>query len=443
MSSGAAAERARYHRAWYVYDFANQAFATTVLAVFLGPYLTDVAERAARPDGRVEVFGLAIRAGSLYSYTLAASVIAAAPLMPVVAAIADRTERDRELLAAFSFTGAAATSSMYFVSDDRYLLGAGLLFTASVMFSVAGVIYSAYLPRIATPDERDGVSARGSAAGFAGGSILLVLNLGLFLAHDRFGRSEGEAVRISLASAGLWWAVFTLVPVRVLGGAAVRRTGSHVPAGGTLAQLRQTVAGLRRRPKLLVFVAAYLLLQEGIQTVVSHASLYGDEELGLSETTLIVAILVVQVVAVGGALAFGRMAARVGAKRTVLGGLVVWMVVVGIGYGIPAEQPLAFYVLAALIALVLGGVPALARSMFSQMIPAGREAEYFSLFSIVNKGTSALGPLVFGLSYDITGSYRASILVIEVFFLAAILVLMRVDVAGAIAEAGNPPPRRI
>lgn len=438
-----AEERRRYQRAWYAYDWANSAFATTVLTVFLGPYLTEVAEDAAGPDGRVDVLGLSVRDGSLYSYTLAASVIVAALLMPVVAAIADRTQRDRELLAAFAFAGAVPTTAMYFVSGERYLLGAALLFVANVGFSVSGVVYTAYLPRITTPDERDEVSSRGWAAGYLGGLVLLVVNLGLFLRHDTFGLTESQAVRVSLASAGLWWAVFTLIPVRVLGGAAVVRGGTGPVEGGTLAQLRHTVTDLRRRPKLLGFIVAFLLFNEGIQTVSSHASLYGKEELGLSSGTLIGAIVLVQLVAFGGALGCGRIAARRGAKRTVLGGLVVWMVAVGLGYGIPAENPAAFYVLAVVIGLVLGGVPALARSMFAQMVPPGREAEYFSLLAIVNKGTSALGPLVFGLAYDVTGSYRVSILVIEVFFVAGILVLARVSIADAITEAGNPLPSRI
>lgn len=442
MSVASVEQRRRYQRAWYAYDWANSAFATTVLTVFLGPYLTDVAEEAAGPDGRVSLLGAPVRAGAVYSYTLAASVIVAALLMPAVAAIADRTARDRELLAGFAFLGAAATTGMYLVAGDRYLLGCGLLFVANAAFSISGVVYTAYLPRITTPDERDTVSARGWAAGYLGGLILLLANLGLFLGHDSFGLSEGEAVRVSLVSAGLWWAVFTLIPVRVLGGSAVLRAGEPA-AGGTVAQLKETVAGLRRRPRLLGFMLAYLLFNEGIQTVNSHASLYGDEALGLSETTLIGAIVVVQFVAFGGALGAGRLATRHGAKRIVLAGLVVWMVALAFGYVLPAEQPAAFYALAALIGLVIGGVPALARSMFAQLVPPGREAEYFSLLTIVNKGTSALGPVVFGLAYDLTGSYRASILVIEVFFIAGILALARVDVRAAIDEAWNPPPARV
>ena len=441
MGLPSADERRRYQRAWYVYDWANSAFATTVLTVFLGPYLNDVAERAAGPDDRVGLIGLDVRSGAVYSYTLGGSVIAAALLMPLIGAIADRTARDRELLAGFSFAGAAATTGFYFVSGDRYQLGVALLFVANVTFSLAGVVYTAYLPRIATPEERDAVSSRGSAAGFLGGWILLVVNLGLFLGHDTLGLTEPEAARISLVSAGMWWAVFTVLPVRVLGGAAVARAVATAEGTTTLRQLRATVAGLRMRPRLLGFVLAFLLFNEGIQTVTSHASLYGEEELELSDTTLIGAIVVVQIVAFAGALTFGRAAGQHGAKPVVLAGLVVWTLTVGLAYVIPAGSPAAFYVLAVMIAIVLGGVPALARSMFSQMIPPGREAEYFSLLSIVNKGTSALGPVVFGLTYDLTGNYRTSILVIEVFFVAGIVLLARVDVDAAIAEAQVPVPR--
>lgn len=438
-----AAQRRREQRAWYVYDWANSAFATSVLTVFLGPYLTDIAEEAAGPDGSVRVLGMSVPDGSLYSYTIATSVVLSALLMPVVAAMADRTGRNRELLGFFAYLGAAATLAMYFVEGERYLLGAGLLLLANVAFSVSGVVYNAYLPRIADADSRDDVSARGWAAGYLGGLVLLLVNLGLFLGHERFGVSEGQAVRISLASAGVWWGVFTLVPLLGLG----RLQTPAVPAAGqsvsSARQLLETVRDIRRHPRTLGFLIAFLLYNEGIQTVASHASLYGAKELDLSSTTLITAIVIVQIVGVAGALGAGRAARRFGAKRTVLAGLAVWMAAVGAAYALPAGEPAPFYALAVVIGFVLGGVPALSRSMFAQMIPAGREAQYFCLFALTNKGTSALGPVVFGLAYQLTGSYRVSIVVILVFFIAGFLALLRVRVADAIRAAGNTVPKRV
>jgi UMF1 family MFS transporter len=439
------AQRRREQRGWYVYDWAMSAFSTTVITVFLGPYLTDIAREAAGPSGFVNVLGLSLRPGSVFSWTISVSVLLSAVMMPIVGALADRTQRKRELLGLFAYIGALATMAMYFVEGGRFLLGAVLLIVSNVALSVSVVVYNGYLPEIALPDERDAVSSRGWALGYLGGLILLLGNLALFLQHETFGLTEGEAVRISLLSAGAWWAVFTLVPLLVL---RRHRTAEPIAPGATVVsagfrQLAHTVRELRRYPKTLFFLVAFLLYNEGIQTVISHAALYGAEELGLEQVTLIGAILVVQLVAFVGALALGWLAGRYGAKRTVLGGLLVWMLALVFGYTLPREAPVPFYLLAALIGFVLGGTQALSRSLFAQMIPAGREAEYFSLYVITDKGTSALGPAFFALAFQLTGSYRLSIIFLLVFFLSGFLALLRVPVGAAIQEAGNPLPERL
>jgi UMF1 family MFS transporter len=440
------AARRREQRGWYVYDWANSAFSTTVITVFLGPYLIEVAEAAADARGYVHPLGLQLRPGSLYPVTIAASVLLSVLFMPIVGAVADRTQRKRELLGLFAFIGAAATMGLYFVQGDRYLLGVALLMVANVAFSVAVVVYNAFLPEIALPDERDAVSSRGWALGYAGGLTLLAANLVLFLAHDSFGVSERDAVRISLFSAGAWWGLFTLVPLRFL-----RRTRTHVRfenggAGGLLAGFTQLAATLREArgyPKTLAFLGAFLLYNEGIQTVISQASVYGSRELGMGETTLIVAIIMVQVLALAGALALGRLAQAYGAKRTVLGSLVVWTAALALGYLLPAGEPVLFFALAALIGFVLGGSQALSRSLYSQMIPGGKEAEYFSLYEISDRSTSALGPVLFAVAYEVTGSYRVSIISLVAFFLLGFAVLLWVPVRAAVREAGNPVPARL
>jgi len=466
------AERRRQQRGWYFYDWANSAFSTTVITVFLGPYLIEVAEAAADSRGYVHPLGLQLRPGSVYPVALAASVLLSVLVMPIVGAVADRTQRKRELLGLFAYVGAFATMGMYFLRGDGYLLGVGLLVVANVAFSVAVVVYNAFLPEIALPDERDRVSSRGWAMGYAGGLLLLAANLGLFLGHDAFGVSEGHAVRISLLSAGAWWGVFTLVPLRFL-----RRTGTHItfekggvragtqvafekggaaragtpvpvdPHGSVLVagfgQLRATLREARGYPKTLGFLGAFLLYNEGIQTVISQASVYGSKELGLSDTMLIVAVLMVQVLALVGALALGRLALVYGAKRTVLGSLVAWTAALALGYLLPAGEPVLFFALAALIGFVLGGSQALSRSLYSQMIPGGKEAEYFSLYEISDRGTSALGPVLFALAYELTGSYRVSIISLVAFFVLGFVALLSVPVRDAVREAGNPLPARL
>ncbi|MFM9708572.1 MFS transporter [Streptomyces galilaeus] len=439
-----AAGRRREQRGWYFYDWACSVYSTSVLTVFLGPYLTSVAKEAADAGGYVHPLGIPVRAGSFFAYSVSLSVIAAVLVMPLVGAAADRTGRKKPFLAAAAYTGAAATTGMFFLSGDRYLLGGVLLVVANAAQSVAMMLYNSYLPQIAPPEERDAVSSRGWAFGYAAGSLVLVVNLVLYLAHDSFGVSESTAVRICLASAGLWWGGFTLIPLLRLRDRppAVTAAGREASVPG-LRQLVATYRDMRRHPLTLAFLLAYLVYNDGIQTVISQASVYGSEELGLSQSTLIGAILLVQVLAVAGALTMGRLSRTYGAKRTILGSLVAWTLTLTVGYFLPSGAPVGFFVLAAAIGLVLGGSQALSRSLFSHLVPPGKEAEYFSAYEVSDRGMSWLGPLVFGITYQVTGSYRDAIISLVIFFVLGFLLLARVPVRRAIADAGNPVPERI
>lgn len=362
--------------------------------------------------------------------------------MPLAGAAADRTGRKKPLLAVAAYVGAGATAGMFFLDGDRYLLGASLLILANASLAVSMALYNAYLPQIAEPEERDAVSSRGWAFGYTSGALVLVLNLVLYGGHASFGLTESEAVRVCLASAGLWWGAFTLVPLRRL------RDRGAAPGGGAAVgsgwrQLAATLRDMRRHPLTLSFLLAYLVYNDGVQTVISQASVYGSEELGLDQTTLITAVLLVQVLAVAGALGMGRLARSHGAKRTILGSLAVWTLILVAAYFLPGRGAAWFYALAAAIGLVLGGSQALSRSLFSHLVPRGKEAEYFSAYEMSDRGLSWLGPLVFGLAYQLTGSYRDAIVSLVLFFVAGFALLARVPVRRAVAAAGNPVPERI
>ncbi|GAA3959352.1 MFS transporter [Streptomyces marokkonensis] len=439
-------DRRREQRGWYFYDWACSVYSTSVLTVFLGPYLTSVAEAAADADGYVHPLGIPVRAGSFFAYSVSLSVIVAVLVMPLVGAAADRSGRKKPLLAAAAYTGAAATTCMFFLDGDRYLLGGLLLVVANAAQSVAMMLYNSYLPQIAPPEERDAVSSRGWAFGYAAGALVLVANLILYTAHDSFGLSESAAVRVCLASAGLWWGAFALIPLRRLRDRRTPARGREGTRSATLPGFRQlaaTVRDMRRRPLTLAFLLAYLVYNDGIQTVISQASVYGSKELDLGQSTLIVAVLLVQLLAVAGALALGRLARTYGAKRTILGSLVAWTVTLAAGYFLPAGEPVWFFVLAAGIGLVLGGSQALSRSLFSHLVPPGKEAEYFSAYELSDRGMSWLGPLLFGLTYQLTGSYRDAIISLVAFFVLGFVLLARVPVRRAIGDAGNPVPERI
>ncbi|MGY1772615.1 MFS transporter [Blastococcus sp. SYSU D00813] len=443
MSTAAAADPAlrRERGGWYSYDWAMSVFNTSVTTVFLGPYLKEIADEAVGEDGDLRLLGLTVPTGSWFSYVLSASVLLQVLVLPLTGAVADRSGRKRELLGGFALLGALATTGLFFVADGRWLLGGVLFVVANISFGAATVVYYSWLPDLAGPDERDAVSSRGWAVGYVGGALLLAVHLGLFLGAGSLGLTEGQAVRICLASAGLWWGTFALLSVSRLRNRPVREAG--VVPGSGFRQLATTLRGMRAFPLTLWFLGAYLLFNDGVQTVISLSATYASEELDLGQDVLTGAILMVQVVAVAGALGLGRLAARYGAKRVVLGALVAWIGVLLAAFWLQAGAVAQFYALAAVIGLVQGGTQALSRSLFSQLIPAGKEAEYYGFYEISDRGTSWLGPLAFGLTYQLTGSYRYAIVSLVVFFVAGFVLLALLPMRRAVLAAGNTPPERL
>ncbi|TCC17965.1 MFS transporter [Kribbella sindirgiensis] len=435
-----------------LYDWANSGYVTTVGTVLFAPYLTSVAESAAcgyvgtadKPcHTNLDVLGLGISPGSLAFYVVTLATLVSALFLPVVGAIADRMTRKKLLMCGFAWAGALAASSMVFVGGGRWALGALLLFIGNLCLGSSLVVYDSILIDVAPPDQRDAVSSRAWAFGYAGGFLLLLVNLAVVTAHDALGMSQGTAVRLSLLSAGLWWGLFTFIPflrlrdrppvsvVQVRSGSLVRQS---------FGQLSATLKHLRNYKMTMLFLIAYLFFNDGIQTVISVSSTYGEKQLGFETQVLIATILLVQFVAFFGALAFGRFAQRYGAHRTIAGGLVIWIVIVIAGFLLPAHQIVPFLAMGTAIGIVLGGTQALSRSAFSQLIPKGREAEYFSLYQAGERGTSWLGTLVFGLVHQLTGSYRPAIVALGLFFVIGLALLVRVDMRRGIDEAGNSQP---
>jgi UMF1 family MFS transporter len=439
MGLPAQASLKREQRAWFVYDWANSAYSSTVVTLFLGPYLTAIAKAAASPDGYIHPFGLNIDPRSLWGYLVSLSVLTQVFVLPWVGAIADYGRRKREILGALAYTGAVATMCLFFVEGANYLLGAALFLIANLAFGASMVVYNAFLPEIAPPEDRDNVSSKGWGIGYLGGGLLLALNLGFLSYAGALGIGKGMAVRISMGSAGVWWALFTLIPMAGLKNHGAQRS---LPPGASLLavgfrQFLITVKGLRRYPRTLLFLVAFLTYNDAIQTVIAMAGQFGSDELHMPMEQLTLAILMVQFVAFAGAILFNWIAARITAKRAVLVSLVIWTGVLAYIY-LAVSTPAEFFIMAALVGVVMGGSQALSRSLFSLMIPEGKEAEYFSLYEISDKGTSWLGPLVFGLALQTTGSYRFAALSLAIFFIIGFLLLIRVDVNKAAAQANSP-----
>ncbi len=478
---------------WTMYDWANSAFSTTVGTVFLGPYVTAIAQQAADANGFLQVGNFFIRPDSLFAYAVSASVLLQVVFLPILGALADYSHSRKNLLMTFAIIGSFATSLMYFITDGGHWFAAGLFIVANVAFGAAVVFYNAYLPDIASEDRRDQVSAAGFGMGYAGGGLLLFLNLIMFMFSDSLGLSGSMVARISLASAGVWWFGFSLVTFRLL---RSRHTVKPLPEGETyitigfsqLATLLEVpvrvitalmltpllipvfiwlrlplgialLPGLgpiavlvifmfrkaRTLPEAIKYLVAYLLYNDGIQTVIAVAAIFAAEELEMSATNRILVILMIQFVAFGGAYGFGYLAKRIGTKRAILLSLVVWSVVVIFAYfgmrdftiveslGISRAE-LEFWIMAFIVALILGGSQALSRSLFAQMIPHEQEAEFFSFYEVSERGTSWLGTFIFGLVNDRTGSLRAGVLSLIFFFVIGLAILPFVNVEKAIDQ---------
>ena len=427
---------------WMMYDWANSAFSTTVVTALLGPYIQALAEAATEP---FRVFGTAIQPGAIYPAAVSLSVILQVFFLPLLGTIADYTHLKKRMLLAFAYTGAFATILLFFVRADMPAIGTrgavvagSLLFIiANLAFGAAIVFYNSFLPQIASPDKRDEVSSKGWAIGYLGGGLLLLLNLLLLMVMD----DTALAVRISMASAGVWWLAFTfLFPQRRLIQRAPSRSRGEVNLfTHGIKQIFHTFGELwNRYPMTLRYLIAYLIYNDGIQTVIVVAAAFAADELGVPAQTILILVLMIQFVAFGGALLFGRIARRIGAKKAIMVSLVVWSGIVIYAYLFLNNQTQLF-VMGAVLALVLGGSQALSRSLFSQMIPPEQEAEYFGFYEISERGTSWLGTAAFALAVQLTGSQRIAIVSLIIFFVLGLLLLSRVDVRRAIIEAGNDP----
>jgi UMF1 family MFS transporter len=373
------------------------------------------------------VLGVPIAPDAYYPYLVALSVGLQVLLLPLLGALADSTGWKKRLLLLFAYLGAAATVGLYWVEGDRVLLGGALFVVANLCFGASVVMYNAFLPELASPEERDVVSSRGWAIGYLGGGILLAGNLLLLSWAPEMGLELEHAVRICLASAGVWWGIFTLIPAL---GLRERAPVRSVPKSLSLwrsgwSGLAQVLQQMLRQRSAVLFLAAYFLYNDGVQTVIALAGQFAVHELGIRMEALTATILMVQFVAFAGALLFGVLGTRLGTKRALLLSLLVWMGIIAYS-GIALRSGTEFTFAAAAIGLVLGGTQALSRSMFSLFIPKGQEAGYFGLYEISERGSSWFGPLLFGLVVQFTGSYRWAIAAVGMLFLGGAALLWRV-----------------
>jgi UMF1 family MFS transporter len=435
ISRAGYALRKRTVIAWFIYDFGASAFTTSVITVFFGPHITSLAKSSADASGGIELFGIAIHAGSFYPYIISISVLFQVCLLPVLGAIADYSGRKRELLLLGGLMGAGAICAMYFNTGGSYLFDGFLFVVSNVAFGAANVFYNSFLPEICPPEDRNSVSSYGWGMGYLGGGLLLALQY-LFLEGASDWEITGdEAVRICLLTSGLWWGICTVTATLMLKTSKnpTQIIKTTVVMSG-IKQLASTAREVRHYPQTLLFLVAFLLYSDGIQTITSIATQFGQEEVGLKVSQLAEVVLIVQLVGLGGAFVFNWLARHLGTKQAIMAALVLYSLIALYAYSL-LSTVVEFYAMAACISIVLVGSQALSRSAYSQMVPKGSAAEYFAIYEVGQRGTSWIGPLLFGLALQFTGSYRDAILALVVLFLAGLGVLSRVDFARAGAEA--------
>jgi MFS transporter, UMF1 family len=430
---------------WAMYDWANSAFSTTVATVFLGPYLASLASRVAQnsPDGMAYLMGIPIAPDSFFPYCISLSVGMQVLFLPILSAIADYSHRRKQMMQLFATIGAVSTILLFLTTAPLWWLGGLLFIIANLTFGAAMVFYNSYLPDIASEDQRDRVSSYGWAMGYLGDGLLLILNLAFYLLHDKLGVPTDLAVRINLASAGVWWLSFSFFTWARL---RPRHASRKLPKGETYVstgfkQLWNTLKEMKNFPETLKYLLAYFFYNDGIQTVIAISATFAAAPIirggvGMDQSTLTIVILMIQFMAFFGALFWGKLAGWVGAKRAILISLVIWAGVVIYAYGglKGDSRVLQFFIMGACIALVLGGSQAISRSLYAQIIPSGKQAEYYSFYEISERGTSWIGPLLFGLMNQIFGSLRPAILSLIFFFIVGLIFLPFVNVKKAMDD---------
>jgi MFS transporter, UMF1 family len=416
-------KRQRAITAWTMYDWANSAFATTIMAAVLPVYYASVAGNNLSGNTATVYWG----------YTTAISLLVAAILGPILGAVADFSGAKKRFLAIFMCIGVAGTALLYFVQSGDWMMASIFFVFGELGFASSLVFYDSLLPHIARPEEVDMISSRGYAIGYLGGGILLAINLAMIqLAPPE---SRAFMTRLTFLTVALWWFVFTIPllrlvpepPRRIAPGEAGRR-----PLSVSFTRLGHTFREITHFRDLFIFLIAFWFYNDGIGTIIKMATIYGAE-IGISQTTLIGTLLLVQFIGIPFAFLFGWLARRIGAKTSIYISLLVYTAIAIGGYFLKYEWQ--FWALGIAVATVQGGSQALSRSLFSRLVPRSKSAEFFGFFSISEKFAGIAGPFLFAVVGQMMGSSRLSIVSLIIFFIIGAVLLSRVNVAEGIRVA--------
>jgi UMF1 family MFS transporter len=418
-------------RAWALYDCANSAFQTTIIAAVFPIYYAKVAA-AGQPEAT---------AMSRFAWATTLAILIVAIVAPLLGAVADYAAIKKRMLAVFLAIGVLATAGMFWIEEGDIRLALTLFVIGNVGVAGSIVFYEALLPHLVEQHELDRVSSAGYAIGYLGGGALLAINLLMIQKPDLFGIPDtSTGTRLTFVTVAVWWLAFSIPLFRRVPEPAVRLEPDERPGANALLtgarRLAETFRELRRYRQAFIFLMAFLIYNDGIQTMIRMAAIYGAA-IGLPESAMITALLLTQFIGIPCAFAFGMMAGRIGAMRAVFIGLAVYIVITLMGYYMTTAAH--FFALAVLVGIVQGGTQALSRSLFASMIPKHKSSEFFAFFSVFERYAGVLGPAIFAYVVAQSGSGRSAILAVAVFFIvgAAILAFVNVDEGRRTARAAE------
>lgn len=414
--------------AWAFYDWANSVYSLVISTAVFPIYYSSMTESFQNLEGDIIFLGTHWDPTTLYDYTLAVSFLIVAFLSPILSGIADYKGNKLGFLKGFCLLGSLSVMSLFFFSGESTLWVA-IVFTilASIGFWGSIVFYNAYLPEVAHPEDQDRVSAKGFINGYIGSIILLIICLVFVEMHKVFGFSKGFSTRLTFVIVGLWWFGFAQIAYRRLPNHKKKSSSKESIIWKGFDELKKVLIELKSQPSLKTFLISFFLFSVGVQTIILMAGIFGSKELELETTSLILAILLVQFVAIAGAAIFSRISKKYGNFTALKTTIVIWGLVCFIAFLLDKQQEnidIYYYGLAGVIGLVLGAIQSLSRSTYSKMLPDTEDhATYFSFYDVTEKVAIVIGMFTFGLLNAITESMQYSVLCLAVFFLASFVVL--------------------
>ncbi len=416
--------------AWAFFDWANSAYALVItVAIFPAYFLAVTGDGVKETIDYVQIAGMRITNSSLFAYSISLAYLIIAGISPILSGIADYGGKRIAFLRFFTLMGALACMSMWFFVDMSTLwIGVIGFILATIGFAGGIVFYNSFLPIIVTEDRYDDVSAKGFSYGFIGSVILLIVNLVVISNYKWFGfEAKGLAVPTAFVMVGLWWLGFSQIPFRRLPQDSRTKLRGNLLGKG-YQELRKAWRNLQSNPNALRFLGAFFCYNAGVQAVLFLASTFADVVLGFDATKLIYLVLILQIVAIGGAWASAKLSGKKGNKFSIMVMLVIWTVVCITGYYV--QTGLDFYLLAAGVGIVMGGIQSLSRATYAKLLPENTPdtASYFSFYDVMDKISTVVGTFTFGLVQQITGDMRDSVRALSVFFVISLVIFSVVKI---------------